>query len=303
MAAQTNVHIYGNGLFQDQSPPYPEQLRQMVQARFDTVTLWALRAHKNGDLYYNDNLAVRNGALMTGPGQLNPRLPDLLAALRGAGGLRTLSFSIGPLATDFRYLAADAARAAANLRVLIAALDIDSIDFDYEGDYSDSDQRMLVELTLMLRSLGVDVTYCPYTAEEFWLGCLTEIHARQGRQLVARYNLQCHDGGGDNDPVEWARTLQQSSRSTGIADPYAFVQPGYRVMNTGPNSFYGKCPNAIENTFAALSAEGICGGWLWNAGDVFANEQSSLCPGQDVTPAGYGCALARGLAAGAAMHA
>lgn len=297
MAADTNVSIYGNGLFQDSSPPHDEQLRQLVQARYDTVTLWALHAHENGDLYYNDDLAVHDGRLMTGEGRLDPRLPDLLAELRDAGGLRTLGFSIGPFAADFHSLGADKARAAANLEVLIDALGIDSVDFDYEGDYSAADGRLIVELTLLLRSLGVSVTYCPYMAEDFWLGCLTDAYAQLGRQPVAGYNLQCYDGGGDNDPVEWARTLRQWSSRTGIADPLAFVQPGYWVMNTGPKSFYGKCPSAIETTFATLAADGISGGWLWNTGDTFANEQSGLCPGQDVTPAGYARALARGLGA------
>ena len=115
MARRTNVGIYGNGLFQDTSPPYDGQLRQMVAARFDTITLWALHAHANGDLSYNDDLAVRDGQLMVGQGKLNPLLPELLATLRRTGGLRTLGFSIGPFAEDFQHLAADTARAAANL--------------------------------------------------------------------------------------------------------------------------------------------------------------------------------------------
>lgn len=297
MAAGTNVGIYANGLFQDGSPPHEEQLRQLVRARYDALTLWALRVGEDGDLWYNDALAVRDGQLLTGAGRLDPRLPALLAELRGAGGLRTLGFSLGPHADDFRRLGADRARAATNLEALVAALGIDSIDFDYEGDYADADRELIVELTLLVRSLGVSVSYCPYTAEDFWLGCLTDAYARLGRQPVAQLNLQCFDGGGDNDPVEWARALAESSLPTGIADPFAFVQPVYRVMNTGPDSFHGKCPSAIETSFANLSAEGIRGGWLWDAGDVFANEQSGLCPGQDVTPAGYAQALAKGLSA------
>ncbi len=295
MDAQTNVGIYGNGLFQDGSTPYDEQLRQLLAARFDTITLWALHAHENGDLFYNDDLAVRDGQLMTGQGKLNPLLPELVRKLRVSAGLRTFGFSIGPFAEDFQRLAADTARAATNLKPLIAALGIDSVDFDFEGACSDADRRMIVELTLLMHALGVAVSYCPYTAEDFWLGCLTDVYAQLGSQPVWAYNLQCYDGGDGNDPIAWAQTLQASARPTGVADPIAFVQPGYWVANRGPESFYGKCPRTLEGMFAALGPRGVRGGWLWNSGDVFANEQAGLCPGQDVTPAGYRQALAKGL--------
>ena len=120
------------------------------------------------------------------------------------------------------------------------------IDLDFEGDYSGADRQMIVELTLLMHSLGVGVTYCPYTAEDFWLGCLTDVYAQLGSQPVLDYNLQCYDGGDGNDPLEWAQNAAESAPPTGIADPQAFVQPGYWVTNRGPKSYYGKCPSAIE---------------------------------------------------------
>jgi hypothetical protein len=303
MTPNPNIAIYG-ALFQDDPPPYADQLSQMQEASFTTVVLWALHVHDTGDFYLNDTPAVSNGQMIydTDPKKgLNPDLPKLLAELRETSPLTDVLISIGPFTSDFQAIQANPQVAQENFRALIAALGIDAVDFDYEGDYSDADQTMVVDLTLMLGTLGVGVTYCPYTADSWWIECLAQVYAKKGSQLVRWLNLQCYDGGSGNDPAVWAGELATSQKPLGISDSGAFVVPGYWAKNGGPKR--SMCPSEIEAKLTAAHARGICGAFIWDFSDLFASEGAGLCGQQDVTPKGYSEAIAAGLGAVAAPSA
>jgi hypothetical protein len=296
---QPNIGVYGNGLFQDTTPPYDQQLAQMRASAFTTVVLWALHVHEGGDFYFNDNLAVRDGQLMWDPDpakkMLNPDLPKLLSAVR-ASGVERVGFSIGPFVSDFEAIAANMHVATINFKSLITALSIDFIDFDYEGSYSAGDRGMLIQIASLVDTCGAGVSFCPYEMEDWWLGCLAELYSRLGRQPVRYMNLQCYDGGDGNDPAEWVDAIKRYPKPLGITDPDAFVLPGYWVMQNYPDKEqYGRCPSQLDDIFRGLKPKGTQGGWLWNSGDIFAFEDKGLCPGQDVTPKGYSQAVLHGL--------
>jgi hypothetical protein len=187
-------------------------------------------------------------------------------------------------------------RPAANFKTLIQALDIDFIDFDYEPDsYDKEDRERIVNLASLIDVWGAKSSFCPYAERSWWIECLADAYERLGRQPIEWMNLQCYDGGADNDPVEWAEAIKRHHRPTGIADPYRFVVPGYWVKQNYPDKEqYGKCPDQIEKIFEDLKARGLSGGWLWNIGDIFKFEDSGFCGSQDVTPKGYSDAVLRG---------
>jgi hypothetical protein len=129
--------------------------------------------------------------------------------------------------------------------------------------------------------------------DQWWLGCLQQVYANNNRQLVSGYNLQCYAGGTGNDPLQWAQTIGQSSKPTGIPDANAFVSPGFWVQQTGSGD--GQCPSTMEDTFAQYRGSGINGGWCWNTGDIFTNLNTGLCGTAQTNPSDYASAIINGL--------
>ncbi len=298
------IQFYGSGLFQDAYPnptvPYATQLAQIQKSPFNRCVLWALHVQTNGDFYYNDTPMVQNGKFVTSTDPtkgVNPDLASLLSQVKSGGNVGKILFSIGPFQSDFDHIVANLASARANFAALKAALPIDGIDFDYEGNYGDQDATNLANLTTLLyKDLGLEVTYCPYTYESFWLSCLAQVYQKNKNvQLVSAFNLQCYDGGTGNDPAQWAAEISSYGSPLGIADPITFIFPGFWVAHAGAKSGMGQCPSEMQSTFTALQPEGVVGGWVWNSGDIFNNESAALCPNQDVTPNGYASAIANGL--------
>ena len=284
-----NVGIYANGLFIDTPIPVQTQLKQVSTAGFSTVLFWSLHVHPNGDFYYNNTLLAQNGQLVIGQ-----EFISLVQQLKTPGVVQSIMFSIGAWGTssDFQNIIDNLDVAVTNFKALRNGLGVDGFDFDYEGGYSSNDQQNIVTLTEVLHSLGMKVTYCPYTSQDWWLGCLTQVFARNNQQFVSAYNLQCYAGGGGNDPLQWAQYLGSSSLPTGISDSAAFVFPGYWVQQTSSGD--GHCPSTMQQTFASFGGK-LSGGWCWNTGDVFSNETAGLCGSEQTLPANYAQAITAGL--------
>jgi hypothetical protein len=300
------IAIYGNGLFQDGYPsppvPYTQQAAQLNQG-ITTVIMWSIHIHQSGDLYLNDTLFVKNGQIQystDGKSGVNPDFPTLIKALMGSGSgsgsgsggsVRDLIVSVGAWGTTSDFTAWLGARGAvkANLAALQSTFGVTGVDFDYEseGGYTSDEQAMIVTLTLDVGSLGLYATYCPYTAEDFWTGCLSAVYAQNNQsQIVKWMNLQCYAGGGGNSPTGWAQTLQ-ATPNTGVTNAYAFIVPGYAVEGAD-----GGGPASIQQSFAQLAGTGITGGFLWNSGGIWSTEASN---GGKPTPADYAQAISNGL--------
>ncbi|PVM93710.1 glycoside hydrolase family 18 protein [Caulobacter endophyticus] len=289
------IAIYGNGLFQDGYPtppvPYATQAQQLNQG-ITTVILWSIHIHEGGDLYLNDTLFVSKGQIQyatNGSSGVNPDYPALVKQLMSGGSVRDLLVSVGAWGTTSDFTAWLAARdqVKKNLAVLQSTFGITGVDFDYEGDYTTDDQKMIVTLTLDVGSLGLYATYCPYTADAFWTGCLADVYAQNGKKQIVKWmNLQCYAGGAGNHPKLWAQLVAQTP-DTGVTDPYAFIVPGYAVEGA-----QGGDPSYIQQMFAHLAGSGITGGFLWNSSGIFSTE-----PGGGPTPADYAKAISAGLGA------
>lgn len=287
------IALYGSGLFNqtDPSPPYAEQITQLTTGGFTTVLLWSIHVHENGDFYYNDTLMVRDGVV-----QLGADFAENVNALV-AGGVKEILLSVGAWGTtsDFTSLQATWNTAGAkNFGALAAAFPVTAVDFDYESQtgYSSSEEALIVDLTLKVSQLGMGVTYCPYTDAPFWMRCLQQSYKQNGGVQPVRWlNLQCYAGGAGNDPTEWIKAVKNAN--AGIADPGAFVVPGYWVAG-GEGDL---CPSQLQSTFAGLKGSGITGGFLWNSSDLFQYESASSpsCQGSATYPVDYAKAIANGL--------
>jgi hypothetical protein len=290
------IAIYG-GLFQDGYPtppvPYAEQVQQL-NAGVTTIILWSIHVHPGGDLYLNDTLFVQDGAIQyatDGKSGVNPNFPQLVSALLGSGGsVRDLLLSVGAWGTtgDFTNWLNAREQVKTNLAVLQSTFGVTGVDFDYEGNYSAQDATMIVTLTLDVGALGLFATYCPYTDQSFWTGCLTSVYQQNNqRQIVKWMNLQCYAGGAGNSPTDWAQTVQDTP-DTGVTDAYAFIVPGYAVLGAE-----GGSPAAIEQAFAELAGTGITGGFLWNNEGLWSTEGTGG-PGAP-RPSDYAQAINTGL--------
>jgi hypothetical protein len=285
------IGLYGNGLFNEASPspPYAAQIAQLTGGGYTFVLLWSIHVHANGDLYYNDTLIV-SGGVVTLPDQMASNVKALVA-----GGIKEILLSIGAwgTASDFTNLQTSwNSGGRANLQALLRALPITAVDFDYEGDYGTQDQATLVDLTQKIAALGVGITYCPYAMTEFWIDTLRAVYQQCGRQPVLWMNLQCYAGGAGNDPTDWVEAV--AAAKVGVENAAAFIVPGYWVANGGQGD---TCPEALQAIFTGFQGSGISGGFLWNSGDLFANESTSsaLCDGQSTMPADYANAIKNGL--------
>lgn len=286
MTASQKITIYINDFdVQNPSPtstPSIEALGLMAHdiatSGFTVGVFWALHVRANGDFVYNDGDPIVSG------GQLQPgfaHLPALIAAMKARGNLVQLLFSVGGWSceSDFvnikamidQYGTGSANPLYANFQTLKTALSIDGIDIDLEAESSPAPYAhpygyytdTLVSLAGMLDGLGMTTTFCPYTDQDFWIGCLAKIYTANGnRQLVTTMNLQCYDGGGSNTQSQWVGSLQQAASPLGIANVPAFVVPGYDAQQTPPP--------ALQTTFADATqmTSGIVGGFVWNHSEV-----------------------------------
>jgi len=293
------IAIYGSGLFQDGYPtppvPYTQQAAQLNDG-ITTVILWSIHIHSGGDLYLNDTLFVSGGEVKyatDGKTGVNPDFPDLVKALMSGGSVKDLIVSVGAWSTNSDFTAWLAARdqVKANLGALVSAFGVTGVDFDYESEdgYTSQDQSMIVTLTLDVGSLGLYATYCPYTATDFWTGCLTDVYAQNNQaQIVKWMNLQCYAGGTGNSPTDWAQAVQAAGE-TGVSDAYAFIVPGFAVLGAD-----GFGPEEMQQTFQTFAGTGVTGGFLWNSSGIWSTEASG--DGQP-TPADYAQAISAGLGA------
>jgi hypothetical protein len=282
------IAVYGNGLFGQNDPTTNNaQLAQIKASQFNSVILWSVHVHDNGDLYYNDT------PLVTG-GTLNPALTYMqsyVAALKQRG---QVWWSVGSWgANDFgnigKLLKTPQGRETltSNFGALLKAMPADGIDFDMEESYDAEMQTTIVQFTLLLgRSLKTSATYCPYMDEPFWLNCLADVFAQNGSQVVQRFNLQCYAGGGGNTTAGWYKTLASFSRPLGIASPSTFISPSNWVQPDGGGQVIP--PAAICAFFAQTQMrENAGGGFLWNTSEIF---------GSGNTAAAYAQAVVNGLA-------
>jgi len=82
-----------------------------------------------------------------------------------------------------------------NFLALKNATGVNAIQFDDEVTY---DINSMVAFGNMLASMGLKVTFCPYTNQSFWVNVKSQL----GSNVDTIY-LQCYDGGAGNDPGNW----------------------------------------------------------------------------------------------------
>jgi hypothetical protein len=286
---QKDAGVYGSGvLYTD-----PGVIDQLRASGMTTVVAWAVHVNEAGDLIFNDQAIVRGGEYVGDPGW-----PESMKKLKAAPtSVERLLFSIGGWETgDFKRIQKLIAeggtepesvlyRSFAELKRVMPW--IDGIDFDDEELY---DPETTMSLALMLGEIGFTVTFCPYTEEEFWIGCLAALNEKQPG-LVSGFNLQCYAGGAGNEPGPWIEAVE-AKMGPGF-DAKSFVRPGLWARH-GKSCDEGECPEAIRVNIGGWSQYGIVGAWIWQLDELLDCENSGACSGP-MTIAAYAEAILDGL--------
>lgn len=219
----------------------------------------------DADLTFNDTLIVRDGTYVG-----DPSWPATVRSLR-AGNVSEIFASFGGYGVpDFsrigtlirKYGTGPTSPLFRNFACLKQTLGIDGIDLDDEDTY---DVTTVVEFSKMLLSLGFEVTFCPYTEQEFWTACVAALGGR-----VAWINLQCYAGGKDNDPSDWAK-LGAPLVAGVCADcccpstqcNFEQVQQVFTLWTTGSGAVSSDCWSGSSGAAVELA-----GGFIWTYADV-----------------------------------
>lgn len=221
---------------------------------------------KDGDITFNDTLIVREGQYVG-----DPDWPDIIKSLR-AGQVTKIFASFGGYGVpDYsrigkimaKYGAGPGSPLYENFTCLKKTLGIDGIDFDDEDSY---DQNTIVEFANMLLGMGLEITFCPYGNQNFWLSCINGV----GASKVSWLNLQCYAGGKYNNPGDW--TDMGVPVVAGVcADcccpqttcSYQQVEEAYSLWTTGQGSVSSSCWGGSIDGAATLA-----GGFIWTYAEI-----------------------------------
>jgi hypothetical protein len=161
---------------------------------------------------------------------------------------------------------------------------IDGFDLDCEENV---DQSTIVALSEIFFEQGFEVSFCPYTNQDFWQGCMQTLWDKSLN--VSRWNLQCYSGGAGNDVPSWIASI---AAVVGQQAAPSYMVPGLAVVGQQD----AQCPtgqNSICTSFAGWSSLGLPGGFLWLYDSILDHPDG--CNGT-ATLANYVAAINNGLA-------
>ena len=253
--ADARSAVFGGGPFYSGGTAVMNDLRG---SGFDTVVLWTIHVHSNGDLVFNDHRVVSNGSYVGDAGW-----PGRLATLKqaptsvnrievGVGSwgvsdfetIRTLMNAQGTGSGSILYR---------NFQALKAATGADAVNFDDESLY---DTSTSVRFGVMLADLGYRITLCPYTNPSHWAAVRTQVNS-QRPGTVDRIHLQVYAGGAGNNPADWNNVFGGFK-----------VDPGLWSRH-GSSCSEGDSPATVESKMRSWrTSAGIVGGFMWLYDDI-----------------------------------
>ena len=213
-AAHMPAHAGQRGLFVGRyyyapGPTYEQLARE---SKMNTLFLFTMEVGTDGSLYFNTNdhmyLVFQNGTYLG-----NSAWDWQLAGCIGGGGsVQRIEMCIGQWGSqsfnNIKNLVNSQGTGSSsilyrNFRALKNKLPISAIQMDDETTY---DRTSMVKFCKMLKdSIGLWVSFCPYTNMTFWADVKRDLPDR-----VSGVWLQCYDGGAGNDPRTWRTALANS---------------------------------------------------------------------------------------------
>ena len=271
-----NFAVYAEGCMYPASAsiqPVKTTISQLQQSGFKTAILSLFHIGRDyaispkqvmGDIYFNNTPVISKGSYVGDPiwpGLINSMIGGTVTrvcASVGGGGVMDFetiqkiyegngnSFANTNLMGNFQYL-----------RKTFPTISI--IDMDCEETY---DQASFVAFCQMLIGMGFGITFCPYTYQSFWTGSLAALNT-SNPGAVKWWNLQCYDGGGGNDPANWATAITQAVPG--------FSTVGYILAGDWTND----TPSEVQALMGTFNKE-LCvgGGFIWTLDNIISSTTS-----------------------------
>ena len=262
-------------------------VQNIGQSSFDTVIVAFLHPHSPYDLYINDTqlYTEQNGKLVPCDPQLIQTMAALYQQLKsGFATPKRLLISMGPFQSDFDNIAADVSTFVANFITMAQQLNLDGLDFDYEGVHDSKHMQLLVQLatTYAQQSQQANgqapfITAAPYYDPQWWAGILAQTTTQSGNDF-SWWNVQFYEGDSNPSPQSGASIFRTwydavSNAGANIQDVAAFITPG---INADPNASPVYQPSTltalVQNIQAQFPGEG--GAFVWNYGFIQPDVQS-----------------------------
>ncbi len=170
-------------------------LNDIKGSGFDTVIIFSIDGNSQGDFTFFGN------PFFTGGNYVGPAgWPEKIRSLKTNTAIKRLAFCLaGPYGVYKTYQNTYGTGPETNWYKNFAKLKeltgADAIDFNDENSY---DVATMVNLGRMLDKIGYKVTLCPYNNSSVWSSVKSQLGA-----IVDGVNLQCYDGGRNNNVGTW----------------------------------------------------------------------------------------------------
>jgi hypothetical protein len=229
---------------------------------FNSLIMFGVGILDNGDIKYYSNtpgskdvVIASNGAYVGGDALAekvrsfktgNSTSVNRLEISMNAQHVKDLIAKPGPGPTTPLYR---------NFVALKEAWSLDAVNNDDESIY---DAASTVAFAKMLGAIGYKYTIAPYTNTRFWTTVTTQLNTglKEPNLLLDRVYLQCYDGGANNNPGSWQKTLGMK------------VVPLIWVTNDSKPS-YGTTAAQAKTKFSGWNQQGaLGGGGYWNDYDI-----------------------------------
>lgn len=273
--SKLNFAVYAEGIIYPTTnqPAVSTTLSQLQNSGFTTLILGLFHIGRNfsiqpsqimGDIYFNDTLVISEGRYVGDPdwpalinSALGGTVTSLCASIGGGGGVmdfETLQNIYQQ--NDNSYVGTNLA---SNLKVLKQTFPaISIIDLDCEDNY---DLPSFVAFCQLVNSLGFQLTFCPYTYQQFWTNALQQLN-NSNKGAVKWWNLQCYDGGHSNKPAQWAHAITEAIADF---DTTAFILAG---------DWTNDSPSLVQSRMKSFSSPAVGGGFIWTLDQIIANSSS-----------------------------
>ncbi len=273
-----NIAGFAEGLMYPKLSP---SIAALQTAGWTSFILGLFHLSSAGEISFNDKLIITGGkytgsagwvkelAQLMQPGAGNT-ITKLLASFGGGGvgdfgNIQTIYQNNGnslagtPLEKNFQAF-----------RTTFPMITL--IDMDVEDSYN---QPSFTAFCQMLAKLGFGITFCPYDDlhMSFWTGSLLALN-QSHPGVVKWWNLQCYDGGGSNDPQDWARAIAKAVPGFTTAS-FILASDWSRFLNKpDPNdksTWYwdGDCPSVLQTHLSKFKGEPCVGGaFIWTIDSI-----------------------------------
>jgi len=203
LLAQSGIYVGGH-FRRDRTVTVPT----LKASGFTYVILFNIKVESNGDLTTDGETICSNGVYVFGNTQPH-YVEDVKALRQGMTSVRRVESCIGgwlsPSYDNIKALVNSQGTGITsilyeNFKALKDTLPvIDAINNDDEATY---DVSTATAFHVMLFDLGFKTTLAPYTNKSFWQSLATNVNS-QRPGAVDRIDLQCYEGGANNNPKDW----------------------------------------------------------------------------------------------------